>query len=120
MVEILIALLVPLITSTGGNVLITKIAISSIRHVANKKNEEVKALKEQNRLLTEQNLALKNTLANVENRTSTNIKNQEIIIREVGMLVDAQRKSNEEASKIIDSGTVIRNELRTLLQAKKE
>ena len=36
------------------------------------------------------------------------------------MLVDAQRKSNEEASKIIDSGTVIRNELRTLLQAKKE
>lgn len=115
-----VLILIPVIVSTLGTTIISKIAIGIINHVANKKDEEVKALKEQNRLLTEQNLELKNTLANVENRTSANIKNQEIIIREVGMLVDAQRKSNEETSKIIDSGTIIRNELRTLLQAKKE
>ena len=112
--------LVPVIASTLGTTIISKVAIGIIKHIRNKKNEEVEALKEQNKLLTEQNLALKNTLANIDNRISANIKNQEIIIKEVGMLVDTQRESNDKASKIIDSGTIIRNELMTLLQAKKE
>lgn len=112
--------LVPVIASTLGTTIISKIAIGIIKHVSNKKNEEVEVLKEQNKLLTEQNLQLKNTLANIDNRNSANIKNQEIIIKEVGMSIDAQRKSNEETSKIIDSATTIRNELMTLLQAKKE
>ena len=119
MVETLLTL-VPVIASTLGTTIISKVALGIIKHISKKKNEEVEVLKEQNRLLTEQNLALKNTLANIDNRVSSNVTNQEIIIREVGMLVDTQRESNEKASKIIDSGTTIRNELMTLLQAKKE
>ena len=112
--------LVPVITSTTGIAIISKIAITVVKHVANKKNEEVEQLKRRNKLLEEENLSLKNTLANIDMRIENNIKNQEIIIKEVGMVVDEQRKSNEQASKIIDSGTTIRNELRTLLEAKKE
>ena len=120
MVENLIALLIPLITSTSGTVLIAKIAISTIKHVSKKKNEEVEQLKKRNQLLEEENLALKNTLANIDMRIENNIKNQEIMMNEVGIVVNEQRKSNEQAAKIVDSGTIIRNELRTLLEAKKE
>ena len=112
--------LIPVITSTTGIVIISKIAIGVVKHVAKKKNEEAEELRRQNQLLKEQNLELKNTLARIEDKVTSNVRNQEIIIKEVGMVVDEQRKANEENAKIVDSGTTIRNELRTLLEAKKE
>ena len=112
--------LIPIIASTLANVLVSKIAEKAINKTSRSRDEQIKLLKEENELLKEQNLALKNTLSNVDNRVSANLKNQEIIIKEVGMLVDAQRTANENAQKIVDDGTVIRNELRTLLNDKKE
>ena len=63
---------------------------------------------------------LKNTLSNIDNRNTENLKNQEIIIKEVSMLVDTQRAANDNSQKIIDDATIIRNELKTFLNNKKE
>ena len=112
--------LIPVIVSTLANVLVSKFAQKAVNKTSNSRDEQIKLLKAQNALLEEQNLALKNTLSNVDNRVSANLKNQEIIIKETGMLVDAQRVANDNAQKIVDEGTVIRNELRTLLNNKKE
>lgn len=112
--------LIPIIVSTLANVLVSKIAGKAIDKTSRSRDKQIELLKEENELLKEQNLALKNTLSNVDNRVSANLKNQEIIIKEVGMLVDTQRVANDNAQKIVDDGTVIRNELRTLLNDKKE
>ena len=112
--------LIPVIASTLANVLISKLSRKTIDSISRSRDNEIKLLREENALLKEQNLMLKNTLSNIDNRVSDNIKNQEIIIKEVGMLVDAQRMANDNAQKIVDDGTVIRNELKTLLNNKKE
>ena len=112
--------LIPVIASTLANVLVSKIAQKAIDKTSRSRDKQIELLKEENALLKEQNLALKNTLSNIDNRVSDNLKNQEIIIKEVGMLVDTQRVSNDNAQKIVDDGTIIRNELRTLLNNKKE
>ena len=112
--------LIPIIVSTLANVLVSKIAGKAIDKTSRSRDKQIELLKEENELLKEQNLALKNTLSNVDNRVSANLKSQEIIIKEVGMLVDAQRVANDNAQKIVDDGTIIRNELRTLLNDKKE
>ena len=112
--------LIPVIVSTLANVLVSKMAQKAIDKTSRSRDAQIKALKEENELLKEQNLNLKNTLSNIDNRVSNNIKNQEIIMKEVGMLVDTQRTANENTQKIIDDGTIIRNELRTLLNDKKE
>lgn len=119
MYEYIIAL-IPVLASAAGSVLVSKIATAVVNKVSKSRDKEVELLREENQLLKEQNLMLKNTLSNIDNRNTENLKNQEIIIKEVGMLVDTQRASNENAQKIIDGGTIIRNELRTLLDKKKE
>lgn len=112
--------LIPVIVSTLANVLVSKFAQKAVNKASNSRDEQIKLLKAQNALLKEQNIMLKNTLSNIDNRVSNNIKNQEIIIKEVGMLVDTQRAANDNAQKIVNDGTIIRNELRTLLNNKKE
>ena len=119
MYEYIIAL-IPVIASAAGSVLVSKIAMAVVNKVSKSRDKEIELLRQENQALKEQNLMLKNSLSNIDNRVSNNIKNQEIIMKEVGMLVDAQRAANENAQKIVDDGTIIRNELRTLLDNKKE
>ena len=119
MYEYILAL-IPIIASALGSTVVSKIAIAVVHKVSESRDKEIELLREENQALKEQNLMLKNTLSNIDNRNSENLKNQEIIIKEVGMLVDTQRASNENAQKIVDDGTIIRNELRTLLNSKKE
>lgn len=115
----LIALL-PLLTSTAGIGLISKIAIGILKKVAKKNDDKIKAIEKQNERLEAENVALKEQLNKNETFFKECLIETKAEVKELKALVIEKEKTNEELGKLINQETTVRNELRTLLEAKKE
>ena len=115
----LIALL-PLLTSTAGIGLISKIAIGILKKVAKKNDDKVKLLQNQNERLENENVALKEQLAKNETFLKECLIETKAEVNEIKSSIIESKNTNEELNKLVNQATTIRNELRTLLEAKKE
>lgn len=112
--------LIPVITSTTGITIISLITRGLLKHTSEKNDDKINEVKTQNRLLAEQNKMLSEKLDEVLSLVNDNLaKNTEAVNKIVEDV--AVNKENELAfKKLVDEGTTIRNELRGLIEAKKE
>lgn len=118
--EGLIISLLPALTSTSFVVVIAKIALSLLRRIAKKNDDKVEALQKTNAALIEQNKILEGKLnVMIESIEGEISKTNEAIVK-VSEDVAVNKNSELELRKLVDEGTTIRNELRCLIEAKKE
>ena len=119
MQEFLISL-IPVISSVVGSVIISKTSTIKIGKIHRTNDDKVELVKKQNKALKEENAELKEQLEKNElyfkdclikiNDTLVSITND----------VQATKEERAEMKNLVNQATIIRNELRTLLQAKKE
>ena len=112
--------LIPLLTSPAGIGLISKIAIGILKKVAKKNDDKVKAIEKQNERLEAENIVLKEQLSKNETFFKECLIETKTEVNELKLLVIEKEKTNGELEKLISQETTIKNELRTLLEAKKE
>lgn len=119
MQELLISL-IPVISSVVGSVIIGKTSTVKIKKIDKTNDDKVELVREQNKALKAENAELKQQLEKNElyfkdclikiNDTLVSIVND----------VQATKEEHAEMKNLVNQATIIRNELKTLLQAKKE
>lgn len=119
MQEFLISL-IPVISSVVGSVIISKVSTVKVGKIHRTNDDKVDLVREQNKALKAENTELKQQLEKNElyfkdcllkiNDTLISITND----------VQVTKEEHAEMKNLINQATIIRNELRTLLEAKKE
>lgn len=119
MEELLLNLL-PVLSSTAGITIISVVSKILLNRIANKNNDKVKEMAKANALLMERNAMLESKINEVLGSVNDNLAKTNEAVSKLSEEVNINKNSELELRKLVDEGITIRNEIRGLIEAKKE
>lgn len=108
--------LIPVIASTGAIGLIGKVTIAILKKLPKKTNENIKVIEEQNKILRQENVELKEFIKFEEKVLKQVLINQNSLNERLDKENISRQTLENQTKNLISEATTIRNELRTLLK----